>query len=263
LLDNINLKKIEDIAYLASKDVLRIYEEDFEVEYKEDDSPLTKADTRANEVICENLIRLYPDIPILSEESLHVEYEKRKDWEYFWCIDPIDGTKEFVEKNGQFTINIALIHIDTPVLGVVYAPVIKKMYSAKKGSGAFLNSHPLHVEKNSDDFLVVASKSNLNTKTQDFIDELKTSYPNLKTDSRGSSLKLCMVADGSAQIYPRMAPTSEWDTAAADAIVRETGKMCYIYDEDFSASDYLTKDKRLKPLIYNKENLKNPYFVVI
>jgi len=242
---------------------MKIYKKDFQVEYKDDKSPLTQADKVSNEIICSSLKKLYPNIPILSEENKEVLFEDRKDWEYYWCIDPIDGTKEFIKKNDEFTINIALIYKDTPVLGVVYAPAIDKMYSAKKNEGAYLNNEKLPLKTSDEKFIVVASKSHLSEETQNFIDDLKLKYPSLETNSKGSSLKLCMVAEGIADIYPRIAPTMEWDTAAADAIVREVGKMSYQYNESLKALEYLNINSKLKPLIYNKENLLNPYFVVV
>ena len=205
------------------------------VEYKDDKSPLTEADTKSNEIICEALEKAYPEIPLLSEENKEVPYEERKDWEYYWCIDPIDGTKEFIKKNGEFTVNIALIHNDTPVLGVVYAPALGDMYKAKKGDGAFKNDQKLPLEVNETpekSLRVVASKSHLSEETQAFIDEVAKSTESIEQVSKGSSLKLVMVAEGSADIYPRFAPTMEWDTAAADAIVRESGKMTYQFEND-------------------------------
>ena len=260
---NISIKDIESIAKLAGKEIMKIYKKDFQVEYKDDKSPLTEADTKSNNIICDALIKLYPKIPILSEENKVIDYEIRKEWEYYWCIDPIDGTKEFIKKNGEFTVNIALIYKETPILGVVYAPAIDKMYSAKQGEGAFLNGEKLPLVQNKKEFIVVASKSHLSDETQNFIDNLKRKYPNLIAQSKGSSLKLCMVAEGKADIYPRIAPTMEWDTAAAHAVVLEAGKNVYQYDEKVFALDYLQKSSKLKPMIYNKENLLNPYFVVV
>ena len=249
MLSNIDIKEIETIAKEAGKAIMEIYNQDFEVEYKEDKSPLTIADKKSNEIICQALEKKYPNIPILSEENKTIPYEIRKNWDYYWCIDPIDGTKEFIKKNGEFTINIALIYKDTPVLGVVYAPAIDEMYSAKKGFGAFKNGEKLPLKINSnpkEKLYVVASKSHLSKETQNFIDNLGK---NIEQISKGSSLKLCMVAEGIADIYPRLAPTMEWDTAAADAIVRESGKMTYEFDTN-------------KPIVYNKEDLLNPWFVV-
>jgi 3'(2'), 5'-bisphosphate nucleotidase len=196
----------------------------------------------------------------MSEENKIIDYKVRKNWEYYWCIDPIDGTKEFIKKNDEFTVNIALVHKDAPVLGVVYAPAIDKMYWAKKDEGAFVNGEKLPLKTNSTPnkkLFVVASKSHLSSETQEFIDNLDTKQ--VKQVSKGSSLKLCMVAEGSADIYPRIAPTMEWDTAAADAIVREAGKMTYQYNSKFNIQNLSLET----PMVYNKENLLNPYFVVV
>lgn len=250
MLKDIDLENIVFIAKEAGEAIMQIYKKDFIIEYKEDDSPLTEADTKANEIICSSLQKLYPIIPIMSEENKQTEYAIRKNWEYYWCIDPIDGTKEFIKKNDEFTVNIALIHKNTPILGVVYAPAINEMYKAKKGEGAFKNGKklPLKINTQPDKKLtVVASKSHLSSETQEFIDNLDTQE--IEQVSKGSSLKLCMVATGEADIYPRLAPTMEWDTAAADAIVREAGKMTYNQESN-------------QPMIYNKENLFNPWFVV-
>jgi len=250
MLKNINIEDIENIAHEAGKAIMLIYKKDFSVEYKDDKSPLTQADTKANEIICTALNKSYPEIPLLSEENKMVEYDERKEWEYYWCIDPIDGTKEFIKKNDEFTVNIALIYKNEPILGVVYAPALDEMYSAKKGEGAYKNTQklPLKINKNKKEkMFVVASKSHLSVETQAFIDKLETDE--VRQVSKGSSLKLCMVATGEADIYPRLAPTMEWDTAAADAIVREAGKMTFQFEEDI-------------PLAYNKENLLNPWFVV-
>lgn len=263
MLNEIELKEIIAISQKAGDEIMKIYQKDFHIEYKDDKSPLTEADTKSNEIICNALMELYPDIPILSEENKVIDFKTRSSWEYYWCIDPIDGTKEFIKKNDEFTVNIALIHKDTPVLGVVYAPAIDKMYSSKKDEGAFLNGEKLPLEQKEKEFTVVASKSHLSEETQIFIDDLKTQYPSLIAESKGSSLKLCMVAEGEANIYPRIAPTMEWDTAAAHAIVLEAGKNVYQYDEEVSALEYLEDNSKIKPMVYNKENLLNPYFVVV
>ncbi len=250
MLNNINLEDIKAIALEAGSAIMKIYKKDFTVEYKDDKSPLTEADLEANEIICLKLQELYSNIPIMSEENKQVDYEVRKDWECYWCIDPIDGTKEFIKKNDEFTVNIALICKNEPVLGVVYAPAIDEMYSAKRGFGAFKNGMKLPLVKNNnkkEKMRVVASKSHLSEETQTFIDKLDTK--SIEQVSKGSSLKLCMVAEGVADIYPRLAPTMEWDTAAADAIVREAGKMTY----QFKNKDFL---------LYNKIDLLNPWFIV-
>jgi len=250
MLDKIDIEEIKNIALKAGEAIMQIYKKDFTVEYKDDKSPLTEADLKANEIICSSLEKLYPNIPIMSEENKQTEYEIRKNWEYYWCIDPIDGTKEFIKKNDEFTVNIALVHNDTPVLGVVYAPAIDEMYSAKKGEGAYKNNQKLPLQTNDnpkEKLSVVASKSHLSPETQEFINNFDTKE--IEQISKGSSLKLCMVATGEADIYPRLAPTMEWDTAAADAIVREAGKMTYQFESNTA-------------VVYNKEELLNPWFIV-
>ena len=250
MLDRINIEDILVIARNAGKEIMNIYKKDFDIEYKKDKSPITQADKISNEIICSSLENLYDGIPILSEENKEILYEIRKDWEYFWCIDPIDGTKEFIKKNDEFTVNIALIHKNTPVLGVVYAPALNDIYWAKQGLGAYKNNEKLPLKVNSnkkEKLFVVASKSHLSVETQEFIDKLDSKE--IEQVSKGSSLKLCMVAEGIADIYPRLAPTMEWDTAAADAVVRCAGKMTYQFESN-------------EPVVYNKEDLLNPWFVV-
>jgi len=264
MLEKIDLEKVVAIAKEAGDAIMEIYDRDFKIDYKEDNSPLTEADTKSNEIICEALLKAYPEIPILSEENKAEVYEVRKHWEYFWLIDPIDGTKEFIKKNGEFTVNIALIHKDTPVLGVVYAPALGDMYKAKKGEGAYksvlsatgsvLREDKLPIQTNEapeKSLVIVASKSHLSEETQEFIDLIARSTEHVTRISKGSSLKLVMVAEGVADIYPRLAPTMEWDTGAADAVVREAGKMSYQYDNNQSQG-----------MVYNKENLLNPWFVI-
>jgi 3'(2'), 5'-bisphosphate nucleotidase len=241
VLKDIELEQIVSIAKKAGDAIMEIYKKDFTIVYKDDKSPLTEVDLKANEIICSSLEKLYPNIPIMSEENKQTDYEVRKNWEFYWCIDPIDGTKEFIKKNDEFTVNIALIHKDKPVLGVVYAPAIDEMYKAKKGEGTYKNNQklPLQINKYPEEKLhVVASKSHLSKETQEFIDNLE--IKEIEQVSKGSSLKLCMVPTGEADIYPRLAPTMEWDTAAADAIVREAGKMTFQFEN-------------MQPLVYNKK----------
>ncbi|CAA6827555.1 MAG: 3'(2'),5'-bisphosphate nucleotidase (EC [uncultured Sulfurovum sp.] len=250
MLEKVDLEKVVTIAREAASAIMEIYQKDFSVEYKFDDSPLTEADLKSNEIICNALMALYPNIPILSEENKTVAYEERKLWECFWLIDPIDGTKEFIKKNDEFTINIALIKKGIPVLGVVFAPAIDEMYVAKKGEGAFKNGVKLPLIQNNnlkEKIFVVASKSHLSLETQEFIDSLESK--SIEQVSKGSSLKLCMVAEGVADIYPRLASTMEWDTAAAHAIVLESGKEVIQFE---------TKEA----LTYNKKDLLNPWFMV-
>jgi 3'(2'), 5'-bisphosphate nucleotidase len=252
MLNQIDIQEIVSIAKQAGDVIMEIYAKDFRIEYKEDESPLTEADKKANDVIVAGLERLSVKFPILSEEGKNIPYEERKDWEYFWMVDPLDGTKEFIKKNDEFTVNIALIYNHKPVLGVVYAPVLGEMYWAKKGGGAYKDGQQLPLSTNIElhkQLRVVASKSHLSPETQDYIDDLAKTTASIECVSKGSSLKLVMIAEGSADIYPRLAPTMEWDTAAADAVVREAGKMTYQAVQNL-------------PLVYNKENLLNPWFIV-
>ena len=246
MLEKIDLDELRDIALDASRAVMEVYKRDFSVYEKEDKSPMSEADLLGNEIICKALAKF--SLPILSEENKLVSFDERKKWDYFFCVDPLDGTKEFIKRNGEFTINIALIDRDTPIAGVVYAPALDLMFSAKKGGGAFKNNEKLPLKIKRDSYKIVASKSHMSKETSDFIENLKVDKPK-EFVSMGSSLKLCLVASGEADIYPRLAPTMEWDTAAADAIVRESGKMTY----DFNTQ---------KPIIYNKEELRKPYFIV-
>ncbi|MBZ7980641.1 3'(2'),5'-bisphosphate nucleotidase CysQ [Campylobacter sp. RM12642] len=241
----IAIDEIINIALNAGRYALDIFNNDFNIYYKNDKSPLTEADLVVNDYICKSLTKY--NIPIISEENKNIQYSVRKNWEYCWLIDPIDGTKEFINKNKEWTINIALIHNGQPILGVVYAPALKLLYNAQQNKGAYKNNVKLPLELNKNTYKIVASKSHLNDETKYFIDNIKT---NLDKEfiSIGSSLKLCLVASGEADCYPRLAPTMEWDTAAAHIIVSESGKNVYNYHT-------------LKPLKYNKENLLNPYFV--
>lgn len=263
------IKNAVDAALRAGDAILQIYERDFEVEFKDDESPLTEADKAAHYIICDALEEL--GLPVLSEESGTVPYEERKSWNRFWLVDPLDGTKEFIKKNGEFTVNIALIDDGRPVMGVVYAPVLKTLYIGLVGQGAFrVKGDDLFqtLEKERFDFStlgkpceklphlrseqgvikVVASRSHMNSETEDFIADLEQKG-RVELVSSGSSLKLCMVAEGSADVYPRIAPTMEWDTAAAQAVVEASGGSVVQYG-------------LAEPLRYNKENLLNPYFVV-
>ncbi len=248
MLDKINIDDIKKIALKAGDEIMKIYKSEFKVEYKDDNSPLTQADIKANDIICSSLKKLYPHIPMLSEENKEVKYEQRKDWEYYWCIDPIDGTKEFVNKNGEFTVNIALIYKNKPVLGVVYSPVLNDMYYSKQNCGAFKNSIKLPIKRDDGIYIIVASKSHLSDETKQFIDNIKTPKEK-KIIPMGSSLKICLVAEGKADIYPRFAPTMEWDTAAAHAIILESNAN-------------IIDMKNNENLLYNKENLLNNSFVV-
>lgn len=249
-----------NVALEAGVEIMNIYQSDFEVEFKADESPLTLADQRADRIIKTSLQSTH--IPILSEEGLQMEFKERKLWDYFWMVDPLDGTKEFVKKNGEFTVNIALIHKNTPVLGVVFAPFKKWLYygsnevgayKVEKTPGAEIGSleegKKLPLMRTKRPYTIVASRSHLNDQTRAVVDSLNKEHPNLSMISAGSSLKLCMVAEGSADLYPRLAPTMEWDTAAGDAICRFAG--CEVIHWESG-----------EPLKYNKEDLHNPWFKV-
>jgi 3'(2'), 5'-bisphosphate nucleotidase len=250
MLNQINIQDIVTIAKEAGNAIMQVYSQDFKVEYKQDSSPLTLADKKANNIIETGLNKLIVNLPILSEEGENTPYEERKYWEYFWLVDPLDGTKEFVKKNGEFTVNIALIHKDTPVLGVVYAPALDICYWAKKGEGSFKDGRPLPLKtiKQGDTYKIVTSRSHMSSETKIFINTIDTNKEK-KLISIGSSLKICLVAEGEADIYPRLGLTMEWDTGAAHAIVNEAGKIAY----QFKSENILT---------YNKENLLNPWFIV-
>ncbi|NNE93955.1 MAG: 3'(2'),5'-bisphosphate nucleotidase CysQ, partial [Verrucomicrobiales bacterium] len=229
MLDQIDLQFLKETARLAGDKILEVYGTEFSVDVKEDNSPLTEADQKANAVIVDRLAAKYPEIPIISEETKATEYEQRKDWEWFWLVDPLDGTKEFIKRNGEFTVNIALVNRDTPAAGVVFQPVGDRLYWAFRGDGAWrsveggdaekLSGGPHYSEK--EELLVVASRSHLTDAVQAFVDELKSQGKTVDFLSSGSSLKLCLVAEGAADVYPRLGPTMEWDTGAAHAIALE------------------------------------------
>ncbi len=232
-MSEIDIEIVCQIAKKAGEAILAVYQgDDFEVLKKDDDSPVTVADRVSNAVIERELLKAYPKIPIVSEEGENVEYQIRKDFEYFWLIEPLDGTKEFISKNGEFTVNIALIRNGEPILGVVYAPVLDRLYYAKKGFGAYLSKDgeikklPFH--SNTEKCVIVASKSHNSPDTQAFIESIKTSRKK-EFIAMGSSLKLCLVAEGTADIYPRLAPTMEWDIAAAHAVCLESGAKVVSY----------------------------------
>lgn len=257
-----------DAALLAGKRILAVYNDpasDFEVELKVDSSPLTIADRKAHEVIVDALAKT--PFPILSEEGRHTSYDIRKNWQQLWIVDPLDGTKEFIKRNGEFTVNIALVSDGVPVLGVIYVPVLQTLYWAAEGLGAYKLSDvsaragmsvedlcrnairlPDPMAKH-DGFVVVASRSHLTPETEQYIADLKQIHSNVRLISNGSSIKICLVAEGKADVYPRFAPTMEWDTAAGHAIARMAGMDIWQANANV-------------PLRYNKEDLHNPWFVV-
>lgn len=251
---NRELKIAIEAAVKAGERIMEIYDDpasDFEVERKADNSPLTKADRAAHAQVVEVLGAL--DIPILSEEGRAIPYEERAAWSRLWIVDPLDGTKEFIKRNGDFTVNIALVESGEPVLGVIYIPVTGELYYGSREEGAFkvgadgeTISLPQSYER--DEYLVVASRSHLSAETEAFVETLRADHPNVEMVSRGSSLKICLVVEGLADVYPRFAPTMEWDTAAGDAILRAAGGALRLTDRD-------------EVLQYNKENLLNPHFL--
>lgn len=237
-------------AMLGGEEILKIYNDEFEVSFKEDNSPLTIADKNANDII-ESFLE-NSKIPILSEEGRDIPYQERKNWERLWIVDPLDGTKEFVKRNGEFTVNIALIENGKPILGVIYVPVTSVLYYASK-KGAFRKSNnetvQLPIVSSKRNFVAVGSRSHQSDETKVYFDELTKKHGDVDVISMGSSIKICLVAEGSADVYPRFAPTMEWDTAAGHAIAIYSGKKLI---------DYKTK----KEMMYNREQLLNNWFIV-
>jgi 3'(2'), 5'-bisphosphate nucleotidase len=242
------LPDVIKIADEASEKVLHIYQSDFKVNYKEDHSPITAADIASHDIIVKGLRQISRDIPILSEEGAEIPWEERKKWRRFWLIDPIDGTKDFTQRTGEFTVNIAMIEDGEPVMGVVTAPALKEAFWGIKGEGAHIRDrtgrvHRIRVAEPKDTLRVVASKNHLNDETRAFIETLGAH----ETVQAGSSLKFCRIAEGHADIYPRMGPTSEWDTAAAHAVLVAAGGK--------------VQTPEGQPLVYGKENILNPNFI--
>jgi 3'(2'), 5'-bisphosphate nucleotidase len=235
----------------AGKEVLSIYREDFAISKKSDNSPLTIADITSHRILMHGLTKT--GIPVLSEEGKGTPYEVRKDWTHFWLVDPLDGTKEFINRNGEFTINIALIEGRRPVLGVIYAPAKDLLYYSLRAEGAWKRQGNetkrlvSNREAQTNLIRVVGSRSHHSREVDDFISRLKVYYNEIEFLQAGSSLKFCLVAEGSADIYPRFTPTMEWDTAAGQAIVEEAGGAVLALDGS--------------PLSYNKMELKNSGFI--
>ena len=260
------------VAKRAGEAILEVYDSDFAVEQKDDKSPLTLADKRSHEII-ENVLEQTvtannSTVPILSEEGKEIPYDERIKWEYFWLVDPLDGTKEFIKRNGEFTVNIALIHKHKPVLGIIYIPVKDVFYIAAINFGAYklenssILTEDLSIEElidksqklplNSNDkttLTVIGSRSHTSEEFTEFVKQLNQKHENVEFISSGSSLKLCLVAEGKADVYPRFGPTMEWDTAAGQAIVEQA--KCTVMEAETN-----------EPLNYNKSNLLNPFFIV-
>jgi 3'(2'), 5'-bisphosphate nucleotidase len=236
----------------AGEALLAVYQtEDFGIENKADDSPVTRADKASNDIICAGLAALTPSYPIVSEENLEISYAERQHFEYYWCVDPLDGTKEFIKRNDDFVINIALIHRNKPVLGVVYVPVLNEFYWAIEGKGAFQTIDGIDIPLRADSFTmaqsglsIAVSRSHFTQKIADYVANFQ--YPRLT--ARGSALKIMLIAKGNVHLYPCISKTMEWDTAAPQIILQEAGGQ-------------LLNHATNMPLIYNKENLGNPEFV--
>lgn len=260
------LPKIIDLIIAAGDAVMKVYNAPFEVEYKEDNSPLTLADKLSHEIIATSL-KKWSAAPVLSEEMKEVSYSERKNWDKFWLVDPLDGTKEFVKRNGEFTVNIAYIDNTVPVIGLIYIPVQRTLYYAVKTKGAYRIKNPsgyagrsteeifalsekLPLPMSRDNYTIIASRSHNSAETDLFISKEKEKHGMVDIVSAGSSIKFCLVAEGKADAYPRFAPTMEWDTAAGQVIAEEAGKRVTLNDGK-------------TPLSYNKESLVNPHFIVI
>ena len=244
---------VTGVARKAGACILEVYDRGFDVDTKQDGSPVTTADRLAHELIIEELNRLSPEIPVLSEESPVAEFDDRRGWTHYWLIDPLDGTREFINRRGEFTVNIALIGARQPVLGVVYTPVQDTVHWAWAGGGAFRQTGtrpPAAIrvkEYNGGIPTIVASRSHGKGNLEKFLASVKNKYGGYELTSMGSALKICIVAEGKADIYPRLGPTSEWDTAAAHCVLVVAGGR-------------LT-DRAGAPLLYNKESILNPWFM--
>jgi 3'(2'), 5'-bisphosphate nucleotidase len=246
------MQDVEKLARTAGAGIMDVYDsDDFGEISKSDNSPLTRADLASHKIIVEGLSRLEPRYPVLSEEAAAIPYAERSQWNSFWLVDPLDGTKEFLKRNGEFTVNIALVEDGVPILGVVYAPVLDVCYYAARGAGAFVErgngiAQAINaVGHGGGPIKVVASRSHSDARTDALLKRLGSH----ECISMGSSLKLCLVAEAAAHFYPRLGPTMEWDTAAAHAVVNEAGGMVCDFSE--------------VPLRYNKEDMHNPEFMVL
>ena len=251
-------------AVLAGEKIMEVYASGvFGIVHKHDLSPLTIADSQSHQLITTYLSST--NLPILSEEGIHLPYEERKHWKSYWLVDPLDGTKEFIRRNDEFTVNIALMTNNQPKAGVIYAPVTKVLYVGIVGTGAWKVNHPeapytlsqikdqgaaLPVSTKNYPYRVTVSRSSINEATQHYIEGLRMTYPTLEIIRMGSSLKYCLIAEGAAHCYPRFGPTMEWDSAAGHALVKSVGKNVLMIDQQTEIN-------------YNKENLTNPSFIVL
>ena len=245
------LPAIIDIAEQAGQAILAVYQQDntaFNITGKADDSPLTAADLAAHQLIVKALTALTPELPILSEEAADISWDIRQQWQRYWLVDPLDGTKEFIKRNGEFTVNIALIDNGEPVLGVIHAPVLGKTYSAAKGEGAFVKTanqtRGIQVAKPGAIVRVVGSRSHPSPDLAGYLAQ----FSQHEMVPVGSSLKFCLVAEGSADVYPRFGPTMQWDTGAGHIIATEAGARV--------SFDGIANQ------VYQRENLRNPNFIV-
>jgi len=246
------LEPVVELAQQAGREILDIYNSEFAIQEKEDKSPLTEADMASHHAIVDGLAAMTPDVPVLSEESADLPFAERAGWKRYWLVDPLDGTREFIKRNGEFTVNIALIEDGVAVLGVVHVPVTGISYLGCRGKGAFKREQDgaeraISVrELGSGPVMVVGSRSHRGDSLNRFLENLGEH----EMVGMGSSLKLCLVAEGAADIYPRLGPTSEWDTAAAQCVVEQAGGT--------------VTDTGMQPLRYNtKDSLLNPFFLVI
>lgn len=258
-----NLKIAIEASLEAGKAILDIYHSgEFDIEIKGDNSPLTRADIASHNVIMSFLKKT--GIPVLSEEGRDISYQERKDWKQLWIVDPIDGTKEFIKRNGEFTVNIALIENQKTRIGVIFVPVTGELYFSSKEIGAFkvavdlenfdiepilTKADKLPLQRVDQTFTIVASRSHMSPETETYVQEMRNIHGAVNLISKGSSLKLCMVAEGTANCYPRFAPTMEWDTAAGQAICEHAG---------FHVIDWKTKIY----MLYNRKELLNNWFLV-
>lgn len=254
--NQILIKSLLQTCKQAADAILAIYHQsDFSIENKADDSPLTQADIASHRIISDALNTLTPDIPQLSEEVCDLSYEERSQWQRYWCIDPLDGTKEFIQRNGEFTINIALIEQGKPVLGIIYAPVTSTAYWGSTDLGAWKqteHSQPIQIRSRplGKQLIVIGSRRHGRDKGENLLYPIQQRFDHITTKAMGSSLKMCLIAEGTADFYPRLFPTSEWDTAAAQAIVEAAGGS-------------LVAANTLTPLTYNQRStLINPDFFV-